>query len=82
MSHEQQETSYEQETTLAVQGMTCPSCIRHVKYALASVEGVTDVEINFAERKVTVKHQSDWAPVEALVGALDEAGYPAKAVTT
>lgn len=69
--------NHEHQTTFKVQGMTCRSCIRHVKEALTEVEGVSEVEIEFAEGKVNVRHQLDSAPVKALVQALSDAGYPA-----
>lgn len=70
---------HEHQTTLKVQGMTCGSCIRHVKQALTAVEGVDEIEVELAERKVRVKHQREAAPVEALVEALSDAGYIATA---
>lgn len=74
--------AHEHQTTLKVGGMTCRSCIRHVKEALTEVEGVSEVEIEFAERKVKVKHQLDATPVEALVEALSDAGYAATTDTS
>ena len=70
--------AHEHQTTFKVGGMTCRSCIRHVKEALTEVE----VEIEFAELKVKVKHQLDATPVEALVEALSDAGYAATTDTS
>lgn len=74
--------NHEHQTTLKVQGMTCRSCIQHVKQALTEVEGVAEIQIEFTERKVRVRHQLEAAPVEALVRALTEAGYVATAETS
>lgn len=68
----------QRETVLAVEGMTCGSCVRHVDHALKDVDGVSEVEVRLREGKVRVRH-NERAPVNALVGALAEAGYPARA---
>jgi copper chaperone len=70
------------QTVLAVQGMTCPSCVRHIDEALKDVDGVLSVEVQLREGKVLVQHDPGSAPVAALVNALKDAGYessPARA---
>lgn len=66
--------STENETLLAVEGMTCHSCVAHVTRALRDVDGVTHVDVRLAEGRVRVRHT---AAVPHLVEALAEAGYPA-----
>lgn len=61
---------------LAVEGMTCPSCIAHVNRALRDVEGVGSVDVRLRDGTVTVKHK---ASVEVLIEALREAGYESSA---
>lgn len=63
-----------QETVLNVQGMSCPSCIRHVKEALNEVEGVSGVDVRLAAGQVKVRHAGS-ANVDSLVDALRDAGY-------
>ncbi len=63
------------ETTLDVQGMSCPSCIRHIKEALQDVEGVSGVDVRLAEGKVVVRHEGAEAHVSTFVEALRDAGY-------
>lgn len=70
--------SNEQDTVLEVQGMTCPSCIRHVSSALTELEGVGKVDVKLREGIVIVKHDSTQAPVTQLIETLDEAGYASK----
>lgn len=65
------------DTLLAVEGMTCPSCVSHVKKALLEVSGVESVDVRFSQRKVHVRHDAAAAPLPHLVEALAEAGYPA-----
>lgn len=66
------------ETVLNVDGMTCPSCIRHVSTALQDVDGVDQVEVKLREGKVAVKHVAG-VKIVSLVNALREAGYESRA---
>ncbi len=65
----------EQESTIWVRGMTCGACARHVKEALADVDGVNDVEVHMREGRVVVKHETS---VTALTEAVRQAGYEAE----
>lgn len=67
------------ETLIAVSGMTCTSCVRHVEKALREIAGVEGVEVRFQEGKVRVTHDSVSAPTTALIEALGEAGYESSA---
>ena len=67
-----------QHTILEVQGMTCPSCIRHVSTALTELAGVGTVDVQLREGVVVVEHDAAQAPVAQLVGALEEAGYASR----
>ncbi len=67
--------SNERHTILEVQGMTCPSCIRHVTSALEDVDGVGGVDVKLREGIVTVKHDTAQAPIAQLIDALADAGY-------
>ena len=62
---------------LAVEGMTCASCVGRVEKALKAVPGVTDATVNLATERATVRGA---ASVEALVTAIQNAGYEAEAV--
>jgi copper chaperone len=66
------------ETVLSVDGMSCPSCIRHISVALEDVDGVNGVEVKLREGKVAVKHIAG-VKVISLVSALREAGYESRA---
>lgn len=67
--------SNERDTILEVEGMTCPSCIRHVTSALMDIEGVGTVDVKLRDGLVVVKHDTTRAPVTELIAALGEAGY-------
>lgn len=66
-----------QTTELAVEGMTCASCVGRVERALLKVPGVTQAHVNLATERATVQGA---APLDALLAALDKAGYPGKPV--
>ena len=70
--------SIEQDTILEVQGMTCPSCIRHVSSALTDLDGVGKVDVKLRDGIVVVKHDATQAPVTQLIEALTDAGYVSK----
>lgn len=66
------------QTTLAVEGMSCPSCISHIDVALKELEGVETVEVKLKEGKVSVVHAEGVARAE-LIEALRDAGYESRA---
>jgi copper chaperone CopZ len=68
--------------TLAVSGMTCGNCQRHVEEALASVPGVRAARVDLAAGRATVAFDADAPPTDRLVDAIRDAGYDARIATT
>jgi len=66
------------QTTLTVEGMSCPSCVFHVDEALKDLDGVESVEVKLKEGKVSVVHAQAVARAD-LIEALREAGYESRA---
>lgn len=64
-------------TTLSIDGMTCGHCVAAVTKALSAVPGVKVMSV--AVGSAVIETVDGWATGKA-VAALDEAGYPAKAV--
>src|SRR5690554_3084049 len=65
-------------TELAVQNMTCASCVGRVERALKALPGVTDVVVNLATERASVQGSvSD----QLLLDALTRAGYPGRLVS-
>jgi Au+-exporting ATPase len=62
---------------LAIEGMTCASCVGRVERALRAVPGVTEASVNLATERATVKGSADAA---TLIGAVERAGYTAHPV--
>lgn len=58
--------------TYSVPGITCDHCRRAIESELATVEGLTRVEVDVPARQVVVEGE---AGDEAIRGAITEAGY-------
>ncbi|WP_417765857.1 heavy metal translocating P-type ATPase [Spongiibacter tropicus] len=74
--HHDAETANLQE--LIIEGAGCASCVGKIESALNAVPGVEKAEMNFAMRTVSV---AGTAPADALVNAVEKAGYNAKIAT-
>ncbi len=64
------------ELTITVEGMHCGGCEQTVEDALREVDGVTDASADRDAEAATVSGSAD---VEALVTAVEQAGYRARA---
>jgi len=65
----------EQDLTLAVEGMTCASCVRHVEKALQGVPGVLSASVNLATERAEVKIAAGAVSIGQLQNAVSAAGY-------
>ena len=61
---------------LAVEGMSCASCVGRVEHALKAVPGVSEAVVNLATERATVRGTAD---VATLIRAVENVGYDAKA---
>ncbi|MBX3156040.1 MAG: heavy-metal-associated domain-containing protein [Deltaproteobacteria bacterium] len=64
-------------TSLAISGMTCNGCVKHVESALRGVEGVTAVQVKLADGSASVVHDPERSPISSLIAAVVDAGYEA-----
>ena len=64
------------QTQLAVSGMTCDHCVRHVTDAISKVAGVNSVNVNLAEG-IAVIESGDSLELQAVKEAVVAAGYSA-----
>ena len=55
------------------EGMTCRSCVSHIAAAVRSVDSQADVAVDLKTQTVNVESRAD---SEALVRAIEDAGYP------
>lgn len=71
-----------QTVTLSVPGMTCAACPITVRRALTRVEGVNEVEVNFARREAVVTYDDAKTDIRALTRATENAGYASSMATS
>ncbi len=63
------------EITFPVQGMSCGSCVRHIKAALESIQGVKTVEVNLAAGDVSVSYNPQTTSPAFIAEAIRKNGY-------
>ncbi|VTU32935.1 heavy metal translocating P-type ATPase [Variovorax sp. PBL-E5] len=68
------------EWSLQIEGMSCASCVARVEKALARVPGVSSATVNLATEKAQVRLADPGTAVDALIEAVQKAGYAAHAV--
>lgn len=61
--------------TLAIEGMTCASCVSRVEKALKSQPGVEEASVNLATEQATV---AGTASTDNLIAAIEKLGYDAR----
>jgi len=64
-----------QREMLAIGGMTCAACARHVERALSRVEGVLSATVNLATERALVEYLPGVTTRRALEQAVTDAGY-------
>jgi mercuric ion binding protein len=62
--------------TLAVPGMTCPTCPITIKKSLEKVTGVEKTAVNFDKREALVTFDDQKTTTGALTQATTNVGYP------
>ena len=68
----------ESSVTLAIDGMTCASCVSRVEKALLRVPGVVRAEVNLATESASVTLATRHIDEAALLAAVERAGYVAR----
>ena len=63
-----------------VEGMTCASCVNRIERHLRKLDGVQEAHVNLATERATVVAEPGLG-VERVVGAIEAAGYEARAVS-
>jgi Cu+-exporting ATPase len=63
------------ELLLPIEGMTCASCVNRIERFLRQTPGVESAAVNLATETATIHYLPDVAGRDALVGAVEAAGY-------
>src|SRR5471030_368682 len=71
----------EETTELAVEEMTCASCVGRVEKALAQVPGVLEASVNLATERARVRHLAGVVAISSLEAAVRQAGYATRRLT-
>ncbi len=66
---------------LAIDGMTCASCVASIERSLKSKAGIVDARVNLAAEEATVEFAPDLIEVHELLAAVEAAGYGAAVAT-
>ncbi|MCJ2059286.1 heavy metal translocating P-type ATPase [Methylobacterium sp. J-048] len=68
----------ETQSRIAIEGMSCASCVGRVERALAAVPGVSGASVNLVTGQAAIRHPEGVLTVADLVGAVEAAGYEAR----
>ena len=71
-------TVREETTELAIEDMTCASCVGRVEKALAKILGVLEATVNLATERARVRHLAGVVSTADLEVAVEQAGYKAR----
>jgi Cu+-exporting ATPase len=69
-----------QTATIAVNGMTCGSCVKAITKALKAIPGVETAKVDLKAKRATVRYRSGEVKLDALVAAINKLGYKAKSL--
>ena len=75
------DVSNDQFVLIRIEGMHCHKCERGIQSALATLDGVHEVEVDFASAQASVLFDRDQISVTQLIEAVEGAGYHATGFT-
>jgi len=70
----------QQQTTFAIENMTCATCPITVRKAMEGVAGVSSVQVDFAAKTARATYDPKRTTAMQIAAASTNAGYPARAV--
>lgn len=65
------------EVTIPIGGMTCASCAAAVEKEIKKLEGIEEINVNFATEKANIKYNPYKIRISELKAAIGKAGYKA-----
>ncbi len=71
-------SEHEKEAPLLLEGITCAACAWLIENRLASLPGVSGVELNYATRRVRVRWDTHRARLSDIMAAVSALGYGAQ----
>lgn len=64
-----------EKTVIKVTGMSCEHCVKSIRKAVGSLEGVAGVEVNLDGKTVSVEYDPEKAGLDVIKQAIDDQGY-------
>jgi mercuric ion transport protein len=61
--------------TIAVNGMTCPSCELHIEKEVVKLSGITSVKASYANNSATIEYNPEKVNVDKIIEAINKTGY-------
>jgi Cu+-exporting ATPase len=71
-----------QQTTLAIEGMTCASCSMRIEKGLKKLPGILDAQVNLATERGTVTYDPQQTDMEQMLQKVEALGYQAAPLTS
>src|SRR5579875_3113040 len=71
-----------QQTTLAIEGMTCASCSMRIEKGLKKLPGILDAQVNLATERGTVTYDPQQTDIEQMLQKVEALGYQAAPLTS
>lgn len=71
-------TVREETTELAIEDMTCASCVGRVEKTLAKIPGVLEATVNLTTERARVRHLAGVVTTTDLEAAVEQAGYKSR----
>ncbi|WP_216605205.1 heavy-metal-associated domain-containing protein [Pelistega europaea] len=66
-----------QTVTLKIDGMTCGGCVKSVSRVLTGIAGVQSADVSREQAQAVVTFDEQATNVDALIEAVEDAGYDA-----
>ncbi len=58
-----------------VEGMSCMHCVNSVKKSVGSLPGISKVDVDLSNKKVTVEYDQTKVKPDAIKESIEDAGY-------
>ncbi|MFZ0611891.1 MAG: heavy metal translocating P-type ATPase [Desulfobacterales bacterium] len=65
----------EQKVTLPITGMTCANCAANIERGVKKLDGVKEVNVNFASEKAAVAFDPQQIAIKDLIAKIEKTGY-------
>ncbi len=72
---EMPEDKKEQKKTVRVEGMSCTACAKRIETVLGKLDGVRNINVNFAAEKLSIEYQEDQVSFKTLQEKVQKMGF-------